>query len=255
MTGKRIGLVIGNNYPNSNKELKCAVADATKMKEILENTDICYFDKVVILNDKTSRDAAAEIEKLFKNAHQNDLIFIYFSGHGKKDFTNTLYLLFDDTNDEFLMATSLSFDFIDKCRQYPTALKASVVIVLDCCYSAAAGMKDTDIDETIAKYSSTGTVILTSTGSTGSSTALEDEKLGHSVFTYYLIEGLETGCASQKDEGCISIDELYDYAYKMTSKGNVQYPKKKGDIEGTIFIGKNPLKVRENEYKLKKKSF
>ena len=128
MTGKRIGLVIGNNYPNSNKELKCARADVTKMKEILENTDICYFDKVVILNDKTSRDAAAEIEKLFKNAHQNDLIFIYFSGHGKKDFTNTLYLLFDDTNDEFLMATSLSFDFIYKCRQYPTALKASVVI-------------------------------------------------------------------------------------------------------------------------------
>jgi phosphatidylinositol kinase/protein kinase (PI-3 family) len=86
-------LVIGNNYPNSNKELKFAVADATKMKEILENKDTCYFDKVVLLHNKTSRDASAELEKLFKNVYQNDLIFIYFFGHGKKDFTNNLYLL------------------------------------------------------------------------------------------------------------------------------------------------------------------
>lgn len=28
MTGKRVGLVIGNNYPNSDKGLKFAVADA-----------------------------------------------------------------------------------------------------------------------------------------------------------------------------------------------------------------------------------
>ncbi len=253
MTGKRIGLVIGNNYQNSDKELKYAVADATKMKEILENKNICYFDNVVSVINKNSIEALNELEKLFKDAHQDDLIFIYFSGHGKKDFTNNLCLLFEDTKEEFLLSTSLSFDFINKCRKYPQALKASVIIVLDCCYSSTAGMKDTDITETLATYCSSGTVILTSTGYIGSSTAIEDDELGHSVFTYYLIEGLEKGYADKKGEGYISIDDLYNYSFEMTSKKGLQYPKKEGSIEGTIVIGKNPVIVRNKEYELKNK--
>jgi len=52
MTGKRVGLVIGNNYPNSDKELKFAVADALAMKEVLLNKDICGFDEVINLIDR-----------------------------------------------------------------------------------------------------------------------------------------------------------------------------------------------------------
>ena len=40
MTGKRTGLVIGNNYPDSKQELYFAVADALSMKEVLLNKDI-----------------------------------------------------------------------------------------------------------------------------------------------------------------------------------------------------------------------
>jgi tetratricopeptide (TPR) repeat protein len=252
MAGKKFGLVIGNNYLNSGKELKFAVADAIKMKEILENKDICNFDNVALLINKTSRDALTELEKLFKNTHQNDLVFIYFSGHGTKDFANNLYLLFEDSNEEFLLASSLSFDLINKCRKYPQAQKASVIIVLDCCYSAAAGMKDTDVSDTLAGYCSAGTIILTSTGATGSSKAMEDDKLEHSVFTYYLIEGLEKGYADKDGDGYISIDDLYNYAFGMTNKRGLQSPKKEGSIEGNVFIGKNPLKIKEREFELKK---
>lgn len=251
MAGKRVGLVIGNNYPNSSKELKFAVADATKMKEILLDKNICYFDDVVLLINKTSRDVSTKLEEIFKNVHQNDLIFIYFSGHGIKDNTNNLRLFLEDTNEELLLTTSISFDFINECRKNSQALMASVIIVLDCCYSALAGMKDTDVAETIASHCSTGMVILTSTGYTGSRTAMEDGKLGYSFFTYYLIEGLEKGYADKDDDGKISIDELYDYAYEMTKKGCSQSPQKKGNIEGSVFIGINPLKIGENEYNLK----
>jgi hypothetical protein len=40
MAGKRTGLVIGNNYPDSKQELNFAVADALSMKEVLLNKDI-----------------------------------------------------------------------------------------------------------------------------------------------------------------------------------------------------------------------
>ena len=245
MTGKRVGLVIGNNYPNSDKELKFAVADAITMKEILENKDICGFDEVIDLVDRTSKEALVEVEKILKRA-ENDLVFIYFSGHGKKDFENDLCLLFNDTEEDTLLATSLTFDFINKCRRYPS--RKSVIIILDCCYSGNAGIRDTDVMEALKKHSGSGTIILTSTGLTGSPTAKEEEKLGHGVFTHYLIEGLERGHADKKGEGRISIDELYDYAFEKTTGSCSQSPKKEGSIEGTIFIGKNPLKIRENEY-------
>ncbi len=43
MTGKRVGLVIGNNYSDSDKKLRFAVADALAMKEVLLSKDICEF--------------------------------------------------------------------------------------------------------------------------------------------------------------------------------------------------------------------
>ncbi len=250
MTGKRVGLVIGNNYPNSDKELKFAVADAIKMKEVLLNKDICGFDDVEESIDDTFLDARIKIERTLKNANHGDLIFIYFSGHGKKHLDNGLRLLFKDTNEDYILATSLNFDYINRCMRYPS--QKSVIIVLDCCYSGVAGIRDADdVMEALKKYSGSGTIILTSTGLIGSPAAREEEKFGHGVFTHYLIEGLEKGYAD-KGNGYISIEELYDYAFKKTKSDGRQSPKKEGSIEGSIFISRNPQKIRENEYNSKK---
>jgi len=255
MVGKKLALVIGNNYPNSNKELKFAVADAIKIKEVLNNENICGFDEVRFLLDSTSMEASSAVEKILKNA-DNDLVLIYFSGHGKKDFENRLCLLFNNTEEDSLVATSLTFDSINKFIRYPS--RKSVIIVLDCCYSGVAGIRGADLDvmEALEKPSGLGTVILTSTGSTGSSNAKEEEKLGHGVFTYYLIEGLEKGYADQDHNGYISIDDLYEYAYYNTKENSLQSPARKGSVEGNIFIGINPKIIKEREYtcKLKKEA-
>jgi hypothetical protein len=252
MTGRRIGIVIGNNYPNSNKELKFAVADAIKMKEILENKEICGFDEVIDLQDGTSKDASIVIEKILRKMN-NDIVFIYYSGHGKKDFEGNLCLLFNDTEEDTLLTSSLTFDFISKCMRYPS--RKSVIIVLDCCYSGVAGIRDSegDVMEALKKHTGSGITILTSTGSTGSPTAREDEKLGHGIFTHYLIEGLEKGYADQNGDGYISIDELYEYVYKKTKENCTQVPKREGRIEGTFLIGVNPQKIEANKYELRKK--
>jgi hypothetical protein len=255
MVRRRLALVIGNNYPNSGKELKFAVADALKMKDVLTNKDICGF-KVDLLIDKTSNEAFTKLDELLTDAHQDDLILIYFSGHGKKDPNNDkLYLLFKNTNEKLLNSSAISFDSINNCLKSPSALKASIVIVLDCCYSGAAGIRGADLDvmEALEKPSGPGTVILISTGSTGSSNAKEEEKLGHGVFTYYLIEGLEKGYADQDHNGYISIDDLYEYAYYNTKENSSQSPARKGSVEGNIFIGINPkiIKERKHKYELK----
>ncbi|HWQ45007.1 MAG TPA: caspase family protein [Methanosarcina barkeri] len=90
MTDKRIGLVIGNNYPDSKQELRFAVADAIKMKEVLLNKDICGFDEVIDLVDRTSKEALVEVEKILKRT-ENDLIFIYFSEGAGQDRSRTKF--------------------------------------------------------------------------------------------------------------------------------------------------------------------
>jgi len=247
MTGKRIGLVIGNNYPNSNKELRFAVADAIKMKEVLLDKDICEFDEVEESIDDTFVDARIKIEKILKNANHDDLVFIYFSGHGKKHLDNGLRLLFKDAREDFPLATSLNFDYINRCMRYPS-LK-SVIIVLDCCYSGVAGIKGDDLEETLSNYSSgSGTVILTSTGLIGSSKAKEDAELKHGIFTNYLLEGLENGGADEDEDGLIYVNDLYEYARSRTIKRSSQSPVMKTQMEGKIQIAKNPLKVKKNNF-------
>ncbi len=251
MTGKKVGLVIGNNYPSSDKELKFAVADALAMKEVLLNKDICGFDEVEESIDETFLDARIKIEKLLKNANRDDLILIYFSGHGKKHLDNGLRLLFRDTKEDYPLATSLNFDYINRCMTYPS-LK-SVIIVLDCCYSGAAGIKGDDLEETLSNYSSgSGTVILTSTGLIGSPKAKEDTELKHGVFTKYLLEGLEDGSADEDEDGLIYVNDLYEYARSRTIKRSSQSPVMKTQIEGKLLIAKNPLKVKEKEFIRKK---
>ena len=61
MTSKRVGLVIGNNYPNSDKQLRFAVADALAMKEVMLNKDICGFDEVEESIDDTFVDGRIKI--------------------------------------------------------------------------------------------------------------------------------------------------------------------------------------------------
>ena len=243
MTGKRIGLVIGNNYPDSKQELRFAVADALSMKEVLLNKDICGFDEVEESIDGTFVDARIKIEKILKNANHDDLVFIYFSGHGKKHLDNGLRLLFKDAKEDYPLATSLNFDYINRCMRYPS-LK-SVIIVLDCCYSGVAGIKGDDLEEALSNYSSgSGTVILTSTGLIGSPKAKEDIELKHGVFTNYLLEGLENGGADEDEDGLIYVNDLYEYARSRTIKRSSQSPILKTQIEGKILIAKNPLKVK-----------
>lgn len=251
MTGKRIGLVIGNNYPDSKQELRFAVADALSMKEVLLNKDICGFDEVEESIDDTFVDARIKIEKILINANHDDLVFIYFSGHGKKHLDNGLRLLFKDAREDSPLATSLNFDYINRCMRYPS--RKSVIIVLDCCYSGVAGIKGDDLEEALSNYSSgSGTVILTSTGLIGSPEAKEDKELKHGVFTNYLLEGLENGGADDDEDGLIYVNDLYEYARKKTTTRCSQSPVMKTQIAGKILIAKNPIKVREKEYELKK---
>jgi len=62
---------------------------------------------------------------------------------------------------------------------------------------------------------------------------------GHGVVTYYLLEGLK-GKADYSQDGLVDVDELYRYLSEEVPRatGQHQTPVKKGEVEGTLIVGK-----------------
>lgn len=100
-------------------------------------------------------------------------------------------------------------------------------------------MKGDYLEETLSTYSGSGTILLTSTGETGSNIAKEDQELKHGVFTSYLIKGLKDWAADYDNDGIITVDDLYRYTFNETTTKGLQRPQIKGSYEGKVILGRN----------------
>lgn len=248
--GRRIAILIGTNEYSKMDKLEFAESDAREMGKVLLDPDICGFNEVIELIDKSKEEVSKAIEKVFKNAKKDDQVLIYYSGHGKPSYKFDLCLLFKETDPDSLLATSLKFDYINECKDQSACNR--VVVILDCCYSGTAGMKGDYLQEMLSTFSGSGTILLTSTGQTGSNIAKEDKELKHGVFTHYLLKGLKDWVADYDNDGVITVEDLYRYTFNETKTKGLQRPQIKGSYEGEMVLGRNPQKIRNKEFELKK---
>jgi hypothetical protein len=249
-SGRRIAILIGTNEYSKIDKLEFAESDAREMGKVLLDPDICGFDEVIELINKNKEEVSKAIESVFKKAKKEDQVLIYYSGHGKPSYKFDLCLLFKETDPDSLLATSLKFDYINECKEQSACNR--VVVILDCCYSGTAGMKGDYLQEMLSTFSGSGTILLTSTGQTGSNIAKEDKELKHGVFTYYLLKGLKDWVADYDSDGVITVEDLYRYTFSETKAKGLQRPQKKGSYEGEMVLGRNPQKIRNKEFELKK---
>jgi len=239
-------VLIGNNaFPNerSLKPLTCPPADVEGMKMVLtaENHGQFLAEHVLVLLNKESREVMREINRVLKNASKHDLVLFYYSGHGLPNSQNNLFLSTLDTEADLLESTAVSFNQIYELIN--TFYCKKIVIILDCCYSGAAGkVFKGDIGSQLQTLNSraTGTFLITATSEI--QVALDvNEGSRFSLFTKHLIAGLETGEAAKNDDGLISVDDLFRYVTKKLSFENAkQVPRKFGKNEsGELFIAKS----------------
>lgn len=66
----------------------------------------------------------------------------------------------------------------------------------------------------------------------------ESKRLGHGVFTYYLLEGLR-GKADLDKDGVITVDEAFLYVSRQVPQATdqEQHPVRKGTVEGDLILG------------------
>ncbi|MDY6898324.1 MAG: caspase family protein [Cyanobacteriota bacterium] len=244
----KIALLIGvSEYQPGLNPLPSAVRDVEAMRRVLVNPEMSGFtdSNVTVLKNPQPQDIRNAIYHLFVNRQKDDLLLFYFSGHGIKDEKGNLYFSTCDTRKDngklvtpSAVAARTLHDSINDSRSQRQ------VIILDCCFSGAiaTGMtvKDDGSVNLEEHLGGKGRAILTSSTSTQYSFEQQDSEL--SIYTRYLVEGIDTGAADTDGDGQISIDELHEYAKSKVQEASPAmtpefYPVKEGH---KILLAKSP---------------
>ena len=166
----KYALSIGNNKYDDPKlaQLKTPAADSQALAKVLDDKTIGGFDAVTPLINQNETRVRRAISEFLTDKKPDDLVMLYFSGHGILDDRGRLYLALKDTQVNLLKATSLPSSFLtdemDSCRS------KRQILILDCCHSGAfaRGVKGEQkaVTEATFEGSGFGRVVLTASDST-----------------------------------------------------------------------------------------
>ena len=247
---RKLALIIANSQYEDAVLARLATpdVDARALVEVLGASNIGGFDEVTPLLNEGLATIRKSIARFFDAKHRDDLLLLYFSGHGIRDEQGTLYLAVRDTERAVLAGTAIEASYI-ATRIDRSAAKRQVLI-LDCSnsgafgYGSKAGGLSTVGTAEAFEGTGRGRIVMTATDST--QYAWEgDQVLGEaegSLFTHYLVEGLRTGDADRDADGLITVDELYDYIYdRVLDETPKQTPGKWAfGQQGEIVLAQNP---------------
>ncbi|HUU01668.1 MAG TPA: caspase family protein [Myxococcota bacterium] len=252
---RRLALLVGIDEFSDERwpALKHARKDARDLGALLEDPHRGRFDHVEILADAGGESLSrveAAIDRLSdSNTSRSDTVLLYFSTHGTlaREPGGDLrrYLVATDSDQGRVRRTTLAVDeLLERFERMPSTRK---VLILAACTSGSgksalpdrlarelAGTKGGAFFVRPLEEISRATMVLTA--SSWGEAAREDDKLGHDIYTNFLIEAL-----SGKDEdgdGAVTASEAHAYAMERTyyfSQG-----RQRPQMESTI-IGADPI--------------
>lgn len=224
---RRLALLIGNSDHTDAGLARLAkpAHDVSGLARVLTDTRVGNFQvgENGLLINRSNTEINIAIEEFFKSKKSDDFLLLYFAGHGILDDQGRLYLAATNTQRNTLKATGIAAEFIADAM-YESNSKRQILI-LDCCHSGAfargarAVVGNNVGTQAIFERSRTGyaRIVITATDATQYAFESDNEMLGssdesvNSIFTRFLIQGLETGEADKDGNGEITHDELFEY--------------------------------------------
>ena len=239
------------------RSLAAPVAEAAELQQLFLDATIGGFDSVDVVVDKTSHEVSQALERFLTNGHlrKDDLVFVYFSGHGVKH-EGLLYLAFSDMDPSARTTTAVNSELVDRLMRGCSAGKQ--VLVLDCCYSGAyeaAMFPKGDESVGVRDYFNwpagmnklRGRTVITSSDSFQYAFETEVNGTTRSIFTRELIAALRSGEAADT-EGFVSLGSLFDLVtLRVSQHTSGQQPKMfhHGDSNRRLMIAHAPRVVTE----------
>ena len=225
-------VVIGVSTYNHMPTLRFTDDDAYRMYAFLKSPEggALSDDRLRILvdEDATRHNILTNLKEVFSRAGSNDLVLLYFSGHGLQG--SFLPIDFDGFNNKILHE-EINQIFRNSRAKYK-------ICIADACHSGSllALKGTTSAQNALEKYYATlaqaapGTALILSSKS--NETSLESSGLRQGVFSHFLIRGLK-GEADNNFDKIVTIQELYNYTESNVRSytGNRQSPVMKGRFD------------------------
>jgi uncharacterized caspase-like protein len=233
---KVLAVIVGISAYDHMPTLKYTDDDAYRMYAFLKSPEggALTDDQIRILidEDATKEKILTVMKDVFGKAGANDLVMIYFSGHGLRG--SFLPIDFDGFDNK------LEHEEINQILQ--TSPAKYKLCIADACHSGSLlAVKSGEIRNVLADYYKTlaqaeaGTALILSSKS--DETSLESSGLRQGVFSHFLIRGLK-GEADSDMNKIVTVQELFDFVdgNVRTYTANRQSPVIKGDFDGKMTV-------------------
>jgi len=236
-------LAIGiDEYKNPQLKLNYARTDAESFVEVIRAKSSRLFTDVNVTTlydtEATRENILTTLDQIAAKANPEDVFTLYYAGHGS--IVDNRYYFVTTENIKLYDRAKLDRDatFVNDMQQKLTAIPAKkVLVIMDACHSGAAAdllaVRGAAEEKALAQLArNVGVHVLASSGS--EQYASEFAQLGHGVFTYVLLKGLQ-GEADMLKDGQVTVKELGLYIENETPKiakqykGQEQYPTTRHD--------------------------
>jgi uncharacterized caspase-like protein len=204
------------------------------LQGILQDSSRSGFDSVTLSLNENFLATRDRLSRFFHDRAPDDLLLLYYSGHGILGRGNRLFLAtagsnLDAPRDRSISAREIR-DFIEESRAQRQ------IVVLDCCHSGAfaerakAAAPPPAVTPDTFSSGDAGLYVLTAADALqfawdGAELREGNEAVGgFSRFTSWLVDGVEKGEAAPEDEQ-ITMDALYGYLFRRArSEGAAATP-------------------------------
>ena len=237
MADRYRALLIGNStYPadeHNLQTLKGPVKDIAALNRALIDPQTGLFADadVALLPEATSSRVIRIMGRFFGAAARDDVLLVYFSGHGRLDQNGRLHLCMQDTESTDLLSTAVSSARIN---EFADASRArNVIIVLDCCHAGA--FRGGELGDAVA---GPGRYVLTSCRGTQLANDATVEN-GTSYFTQHLVDGLLGAATDQDQDGYVTFSDLYAYVNRRLREAGKQIPQQRVSGDGDLRLARS----------------
>ena len=252
---KKALIISVSDYKSSLQTLDFCKNDGQDTYQLLKSLkyEIADYHKLIgHVTYESMREAIIDFFTDVNNKAEDTLLF-YYSGHGIPDIDGDIYLASSEIDPDAPYRRGFSFNELTKMIQRSVSIR--IVTVLDCCYSGAAKLSKGH-EEDAAKLGTVaidskanvlqqgeGKCLLAASQAPQEAYALKEGD--HSIFTYYLLQGLRGTEKSVDSDGNITPYSLGNFIYRSilnlpAVKRPKQKPITKVEASGDIILASYP---------------
>lgn len=241
-------VMASEKFKNTDFDLSYAFKDASDVAATMSNSK--SFNRINVkklYNRSFTSDSVAELKSFFAAAGVNDLVMVFFAGHGYLDSDMSYYFptYYTDFTDPKI--NSVSYNLFEELFNEMKPIRK--LMFIDACFSGEVDMDEiktrtnngTESDSSRAASANlfsqssalemskaifsdlrqnSGVTVISSAG--GTEAAYEDEKWNNGLFTYCLLNGMKNYKADLNSDKKVTLNELQKYVseeVKILSEG------------------------------------